>query len=108
MERSRGVAIEAFPGGFVNFGFEVGFELLVRITRTQKIGVADEEAFFIVVRINKPAGNAVGSARFNAEALPPWPPNLGGNWNQSSQNWGFGGNIALQGLKDSSLSSATP
>ena len=52
------VAVERSPGFFVDFGLQSDFERFVRIVRPQKVGVADKEAFFVVVRVNEPTGNA--------------------------------------------------
>ena len=60
-ERSRGVAVQAFPGNFVNFGFESGFEGFVWIVGSEEISVADKEVFFVIVGVNEPASDAIGS-----------------------------------------------
>ena len=58
---SGGVAIQRFPGFLVDFGFEGGFQGFVRVIRAEEVGVADEEAFFVVVGVDEPAGDAVGA-----------------------------------------------
>ena len=52
--------MERGPGFLVDLGFEGGLQGLVRIVRAEKIGVADEEALFVVVGVDEPAGDAVG------------------------------------------------
>lgn len=59
-ERSRRIAVEGSPGILVNLGFERGLERLVGVIRTKKVGVTDEEALFVVVGVDKPAGDAFG------------------------------------------------
>ena len=60
-ERAGGVAVEGFPGFGVDFGFQGGFQGGIRIVGTEEVGVADEKAFFVVVGVDEPAGDAVGS-----------------------------------------------
>jgi hypothetical protein len=45
----------------VYLSLECSFECAVRIIGSQKIRLPDEEAFFVVVGIHKPAGNAVST-----------------------------------------------
>ena len=54
------VSVEGFPGFLVDFGLQAGLERLVGIVRAKEIGVADEEALFVVVGVDEPAGNAIG------------------------------------------------
>ena len=61
VERARGVAVEAGPGVGVDFGFEGGFEGFVGVVGAEEVGVANEEAFFVVVGVDEPAGDAVGT-----------------------------------------------
>ena len=61
VEGAGGVAVERCPGFCVDLGFEGGFERRVRIVRAQEIGVADEEALFVVVGVDDPAGDATGA-----------------------------------------------
>lgn len=56
-ERARHVAIEGFPGFFVDLGFQAGLQRLVGIVRAKKIGMADKEAFFVVIRVDEPGGD---------------------------------------------------
>ena len=56
-----GVAVEGGPGLFVDLGFEGGFQGAVGIVGTEEVGVADEEALFVVVGVDEPAGDAVGA-----------------------------------------------
>lgn len=58
-EWAGGVAVEAGPGVVVNFGFQRGFQRLVRIVCAEEVGVADEEAFFVAVSVDEPAGDTV-------------------------------------------------
>ena len=55
------VAFERGPGFRVDLGLESGLERAVGIVRAEEIGVADEEALFVVVGVNEPAGNAIGA-----------------------------------------------
>lgn len=59
------VAVEAVPGFFVDLGFQGGFEALVGIVGAKKIGLADEEALFVVVGVDEPTGDPVGSVAAN-------------------------------------------
>ena len=61
IEGPRGVAVERCPGFFVDLGFEGGLERRVGIVGAQEIGLADEEAFFVVVGVDEPAGDAFGA-----------------------------------------------
>ena len=61
LEGTGGVAVERFPGFFVDLGFEGGLERRVGIVGAQEIGVADEEALFVVVGVDEPAGDAFGA-----------------------------------------------
>jgi len=59
-EGARGVAVQGAPGFFVDFGSQCGAERFIRIVGAEEVGVADEEAFFVVIGIDEPAGDAVG------------------------------------------------
>ena len=69
VEGSRGVAVEGFPSGFVDFGFEGGFERFIGIVGSEEVGMTNEKAFFVVVGIDEPAGDAVGSTGFDFARL---------------------------------------
>src|SRR4051812_6287456 len=58
---ARRVAVEGGPGFFVNLGLQRRLQRAVRIVGTEEVGVADEEAFFVVVRVDEPAGDAFGA-----------------------------------------------
>ena len=45
----------------VDLGFERGLQRAVGIVGAEEVGVADEEAFFVVVGVDEPAGDAVGA-----------------------------------------------
>ena len=49
------------PGFLVDFGFEGSLEGFVRVVGAEKIRMAHEEAFLVVVGVNEPAGDAVGT-----------------------------------------------
>ena len=68
-ERLGNVAIERFPGFSVDLGFQAGFERLVRIVRAHEIGVADEEAFLVIVGVDEPGGDVVFAAGPNFAGL---------------------------------------
>lgn len=60
-EGAGGVAVEGGPGFGVDIGFEGGFEGFVGVVLAEEVGVADEEALAVVVGVDEPAGDAVGS-----------------------------------------------
>ena len=53
--------MEGFPGFLVDLGFERRAQGFVRVASAEEVGVADEEAFLVVVGIDEPAGDAVGA-----------------------------------------------
>ncbi len=53
--------MEGSPCFGVNLGFEGGLERTVRVIRAGEIGVADEEAFSVVVGVYEPASYAFGA-----------------------------------------------
>ena len=59
VEGAAGGAVEAAPGGFVDFGAEGALEFFVRLIGAGEVGMANEEAFAIVVGVDEPAGNVV-------------------------------------------------
>ena len=59
VKRARYIAVQCAPSIGVDFGFQRGFQGAVGVVRSQKIGVADKETFFVVIGVNEPAGNAV-------------------------------------------------
>ena len=61
LKGTRGVAVERGPGFFVDFGLEGSLQSAVGIVRAEEVGVADEEALFVVVGIDEPASDAVGA-----------------------------------------------
>lgn len=61
IERPRNVAVQRGPGIFVDFVLQRGSERFIRIVCAQEISVADEEALLVVVGVDEPAGDAVGS-----------------------------------------------
>ena len=61
IEGAGGVAVEGCPGICVDFRLEGGFQGFVGIVGAEEVGVADEESFFVVVGVDKPAGDAVGA-----------------------------------------------
>ena len=58
---ARSIAVQSRPDFGVDLGFQRGLQRAVGIIRTKKVGVADEEGFPIVVRVDEPAGDAVGA-----------------------------------------------
>ena len=58
---ARYVAVQRLPSVLVDLGLERGLECLVGIVCAKEVGVADEEAFFVVVGVDEPAGDAVGA-----------------------------------------------
>ena len=69
VEGAGGVAVEGLPGFGVDFGFEGGLEAFVRVGGAEEVGVADEEAFFVVVGVDEPTGDFVGVAAFDLAGL---------------------------------------
>ncbi len=61
LKRAGGVAVQGGPSFLVDFGLEGGLERLIRVVRAKEVGVADEEAFFVVVGVDEPAGYALGA-----------------------------------------------
>lgn len=61
VEGARNIAVERRPGVSVNFRLERGLEGFVGVVCAQEVGVADEEAFFVVVGVDEPAGDAFGA-----------------------------------------------
>ena len=59
-ERAGGVAVEGFPGFWVDLGFECRSQGFVWGVGAEEVGVADEEALLVVVGVDEPAGDAVG------------------------------------------------
>ena len=54
VEGARYVAVEGLPRVLVDLGLERGLERLVRVVRAEEVGVADEEALFVVVSVDEP------------------------------------------------------
>ena len=49
------------PGISVDFSLQCGLQRLIGIVCTEKIGVAHEEALFVVVGVDEPAGDPIRS-----------------------------------------------
>ena len=49
------------PGFCVDLGLQRRLQRAVGIVRAEEVGVADEEALFVVVGVDEPAGDAVGA-----------------------------------------------
>jgi len=77
-ERARGVAVQRGPCLFIDLGFQRGLQRAVRIVRAEEVGMADEEAFFVVVGVDEPAGDAVGTvaANFAGSGMEDGDPSL--------------------------------
>jgi hypothetical protein len=75
VEWAAGGGIERGPGGFVNFGAERALQLFVWVARTGEIGMADEKALAIVIRVNEPARDVVPppAMRKASVEFPGWP-----------------------------------
>ena len=61
VERARCVAVQRRPGFCIDLGFERGLQRAIGVVCAEEVGVADEEAFFVVVGVDEPAGDAVGA-----------------------------------------------
>src|SRR3981189_9122 len=59
VEKTRGVAVKSLPRVGINFSFKCSLERIVGIVCTKKVGMADEENFAAVVRVDKPAGDSL-------------------------------------------------
>ena len=59
-EGARGSAAKGFPGVFVDFSPQGSFECLIRVRAgAGEVSLTHKEALFVVIRIHKPAGDAV-------------------------------------------------
>src|ERR1700682_6271720 len=54
VERARDVAVQSPPGFRVDFRFQRRFQRAVGVVCTEKVGLADKEAFFVVVGVDQP------------------------------------------------------
>ena len=54
------------PGVCVDLCLEGGFQGFVRIVGAEEVGVAHEEALFVLVHVDKPAGDALGAVTFDS------------------------------------------
>jgi len=61
LKSARGIAVEGGPGFFVDLGLEGGLQSAVGIVRAEEVGMTDKEAFFVVVGVDEPAGDAFGA-----------------------------------------------
>ena len=68
-ERARSIAVEALPGFLVDLGLEGRLQRLVGVVGAEEIGVADEEAFLVVVGVDEPAGDAFGAVGLDLAGL---------------------------------------
>ena len=85
--RRENVAVERRPCFRVDFRLQRRPERLVRVVHAQEVRLPDEEALVVVVRVDEPAGDAVGpvapdfaGARMehvHTMALHPDPPGFG-------------------------------
>ena len=53
--------MKRFPGFPVDFGLESSLEGFVGVVGAEEVGMADEEAFLVVVGVNEPASDAIGA-----------------------------------------------
>ena len=60
IERPRHLAIQRLPRRLVDLCAQGGFQAFVGVVGAEEIGVADEEAFFVVVGVEHPERDAVG------------------------------------------------
>jgi hypothetical protein len=61
IEGPRGIAIERGPNLCIDLSLEARLKRAIGIIRTEEVGVADEKAFFVVVGVDEPAGDAFGA-----------------------------------------------
>lgn len=57
---TRRIGVECAPRLLVDLRLQCGFERGIGIIRAQEIGVADEEAFFVVIGVDELGGDAFG------------------------------------------------
>ena len=69
VKRPGGVAIQRCPGFCIYLRFQGGFQRFVRVVGAEEVGLADEEAFFVVVGVDEPAGDAVGAVAVDFAAV---------------------------------------
>ena len=69
VKRPGGVAVQRCPGFCVDLRFQGGFQRFVGIVGAEEVGLADEEAFFVVVGVDEPAGDAVGAVAVDFAAV---------------------------------------
>ncbi len=61
VERPGGIAVERGPGFRVDLCLEARLERIIGIVRAEKVCVSDEEALFVVVGVDEPAGDPLGT-----------------------------------------------
>jgi hypothetical protein len=69
LKRTRRITVQSGPGFFVDLGLKRGLQRAVRVIGAKEVGVADEETFFVVVGVDEPAGDAVGTSLMTS---PVW------------------------------------
>ena len=62
-ERPRCIAVQGRPCFCVDFGLERRLQCFVGVIRSQEVGVANEEALFVLVRVDEPACDTIGTIR---------------------------------------------
>jgi hypothetical protein len=60
-EWAGSVTVQGSPCFGINFGFKGRLQGAVGIIRTEKVSLADEKAFLIIVGVDEPARDAVSS-----------------------------------------------
>ena len=90
VKRAAFGGIEHGPGGFVDLSTEGALELFVGLIGTGEIGVADEEAFTVVVGVDEPSGDVVGGVT----------PNLAGGRVVNVEAFDFDAELAVFGFFD--------
>jgi hypothetical protein len=65
-ERPARCAEQRRPSGLINLRSERLPEPLTRVIPSQEVGVADEEALFVVMRIDEPTGDIVNRVQLVA------------------------------------------
>ena len=58
-ERLAGGRVQCGPSRLVDVGLQGAFEFVIRLLGSGEVGVADEEAFAVVVGVDEPAGDVV-------------------------------------------------
>src|SRR5690554_4161312 len=68
-KRSRDITVQSFPCFPIYLGLQSDLQRFVWICGSKEVGMAHEEGFFVVVGVDKPAGNTVGGVADDLASL---------------------------------------